>query len=54
MLDPELPAHDQLADADDTLGWDRSQHGRMVDHADETPLETVAYDPAADPFLTGG
>lgn len=53
MADPELPAHDKLADADDVLGWDRGVHGRMLDHADDTPVSTVAYDPAADPFLAG-
>lgn len=51
----ELPAHDQLADADDELGWDRELHGRMVDAAaPDDAVGTMAYDPAADPFLTGG
>ena len=54
MADPELPAHDQLADDLDELGWDRAAHGRMADHADDAPVPTVAYDPAADPFLTEG
>ena len=53
MADPELPAHDKLADADDVLGWDRNVHGKMADHADDTPLETVAYDPDSDAFLRG-
>lgn len=54
MTDPELPAHDRLADDRDELGWDRDEHGRMLDHADDTPVETIPYDPAADPFLTEG
>ena len=49
----ELPAHDKLADANDVLGWDRTVHGRMLDHADDIPPETVPYDPATDPFLVG-
>jgi hypothetical protein len=48
--DPDLPLHDELADEDDELGWDRDQHGRMVDHAAPAP-KTVPYDPDADPFL---
>lgn len=53
MTDPELPPHDQLADENDELGWDRSQHGLMADAA-APPPETVPYDPATDPFLTEG
>lgn len=49
----ELPAHDQLADDQDELGWDRSVHGLMADAA-APPPETVPYDPAADPFLREG
>ncbi len=52
--DPDLPSHDRLADADDELGWDVDQHGRMWDHAAPSgAVRTVAYDPDADPFLTG-
>lgn len=29
----ELPAHDQLADDADELGWDVDQHGRMREFA---------------------
>ena len=54
MADPELPAHDKLADADDILGWDREIHGKMLDHADDSPVSTVPYDPAADQFLREG
>lgn len=51
----DLPAHDQLADADDELGWDRDVHGRMVDAAaPDDAVTTVPYDPATDPFLAGG
>lgn len=50
----ELPAHDQLADADDELGWDRSVHGKMSDAASDDEPETVTYDPRTDPFLTEG
>jgi hypothetical protein len=46
-----LPPHDQLADADDELGWDRSVHGLMRAAVADPPA-TVPYDPAADPFLT--
>lgn len=50
----ELPAHDQLADAEDALGWDRSVHGLMADHAaPDDAVQTVPYDPATDPFLQG-
>lgn len=31
--EPTLPPHDQLADEDDELGWDRDEHGRMADYA---------------------
>ena len=51
MSDPQLPAHDRLADERDELGWDREQHGRMADHASDDEPETVPYDPYADPFL---
>lgn len=54
MPDPELPAHDQIADPLDELGWDRDKHGRMRDHADNRPVPTVPYDPADDPFLNEG
>ena len=50
----ELPLHDQLADADDELGWDRDLHGKFVDFATDDEPETVPYDPAADPFLKEG
>lgn len=51
----ELPPHDQLADDQDQLGWDRELHGRMVDFAGpDDAVETVPYDPAADPFLREG
>ena len=50
----ELPAHDRLADEDDESGWDRAEHGRMADYAaPDDAVETVAYDPDADPFLRG-
>lgn len=51
----ELPPHDQLADEDDELGWDRELHGRMVDAA--APYDAVTtepYDPDSDPFLREG
>jgi hypothetical protein len=52
MTEPdELPAHDRLADEDDVLGWDVDKHGRMADAASDEEPETIAYDPAADPFL---
>ena len=48
MTDPvdyppeELPAHDQLADDADELGWDVDLHGRMVDAAtDDDAVPTV-------------
>lgn len=45
----EFPAHDQLADEDDELGWDREVHGLMADAAsDDEPL-TVPYDPESNP-----
>jgi hypothetical protein len=51
----ELPAHDRLADADDELGWDVEQHGRMVDAAaPDDAVPTVPYDPDDDPFLREG
>lgn len=51
---PDLPPHDQLADEDDELGWDREKHGKMIDAATEdNTVATVEYDPMADPFLTG-
>ena len=51
----QLPPHDQLADDQDELGWDREKHGRMRDHAaPDDAVETVPYDPAADPFLQEG
>jgi hypothetical protein len=50
-----LPAHDQLADGDDELGWDRELHGRMADAAaPDDAVTTTPYDPAADPFLQEG
>jgi hypothetical protein len=51
--DRDLPAHDQLADDRDELGWDRSVHGLMADAATDEEPETVPYDPADDPFLRG-
>lgn len=50
----ELPPLDQLADADDELGWDRALHGLMVDASTDDEPETVAYDPDDDPFLQEG
>lgn len=41
MSDPDLPRHDELADDDDLLGWNTTEHGRMVEYADDTPLPTV-------------
>lgn len=35
----DYPPPGELADADDTLAWDRERHGRMADHA--TPDDTV-------------
>ncbi len=53
--DPDLPAHDQLADDADELGWDVEQHGRMRDYAAPSgAVQSVPYDPDADPFLTEG
>jgi hypothetical protein len=51
----QLPPHDRLADDQDELGWDRDKHGRFADFATgpEGEPETVPYDPADDPFLTG-
>lgn len=40
----ELPAHDQLADDNDQLGWDRDLHGRMADYA--APDDAVPTVPA--------
>lgn len=54
MADPELPKHDELADDQDELGWNRDIHGKMIDFADDTPIETLPYDPDADPFLSEG
>lgn len=54
MSDPLLPKHDRLADEDDQLGWDRTEHGRMLDFAIEDEPETIPYDPARDPFLQEG
>ncbi len=42
----QLPAHDQLADDFDELGWDTDLHGRMVDAA--TDDDTVTTVPAED------
>lgn len=45
--DPKL---DELADDEDTLGWDRDEHGKFVDFAtgrDEEP-STFAYVPGVD------
>ncbi len=40
--DSDLPAHDRLADADDELGWDVEQHGRMREYAtDDAEVLTV-------------
>ncbi len=40
--DPDLPAHDRLADDADELGWDRGQHGRMREYAtDDAEVRTV-------------
>jgi hypothetical protein len=50
----ELPKHDQLADEDDELGWDRDRFGSMADYASDDEPETVPYDPDADPFLLEG
>lgn len=51
----ELPPHDQLADEDDELGWDRSLHGLMADAAaPDDAVTTEPYDPASDPFLQEG
>jgi hypothetical protein len=44
----ELPPHDQLADADDELDWEREQYGRMADAA-APPPETVPYASGKDP-----
>ncbi len=53
--DPDLPAHDQLADDADELGWDREKHGRMSDHAAPSgAVQTVPYDLDADRFLAEG
>lgn len=38
----DLPRHDQLADDQDQLGWDRDLHGRMRDYAtDDDAVQTV-------------
>ncbi len=53
--DWDLPAHDRLADADDEFGWDVEQYGRMRDYAAPSgAVQTVPYDPDADPFLAEG
>jgi hypothetical protein len=41
------PAHDELADADDELGWDREQHGRMRDQdTDDDEIQTEPWKPS--------
>lgn len=52
----QLPAHDQLADDADELGWDRDKHGRMADFAVPPggEIQTEPYDPDRDPFLREG
>jgi hypothetical protein len=49
----ELPAHDQLADEDDELGWDREKHGLFADFStgEDWAPKTVPYNPERDPFL---
>lgn len=42
------PAHDELADDQDELGWDRAQHGRMRDQdTDDDAIETTPFEPGA-------
>ncbi len=44
--DPDLPAHDQLADDADELGWQRDTHGRMREYAtDDDEIRTVPTEP---------
>jgi hypothetical protein len=40
----DTPPLDQLADAADSLGWDREKHGTYAEHA--TPDDTVTTVPA--------
>lgn len=41
------PPLDELADGQDTLGWDRDEHGRMRDQdADDDAVPTVPWSPA--------
>lgn len=42
------PAHNELADEDDELGWDRERHGRMRDQdTDDDTVLTVPLGPSA-------
>lgn len=50
----EYPAHDQLADEDDELDWDRAKLGPMLTAVRPEPVKTVPYDPSTDPFLQEG
>jgi hypothetical protein len=46
---PEYPDPGALADPDDTLGWDITRHGRMVQFTTpDDAVETVPYEPGAD------
>lgn len=55
MADPDLPAHDELADDADEQDWDRSQLGPMAEavtaHEDDEIPDVAPYDPARDKYL---
>lgn len=43
------PAHDQLADDQDELGWDREIHGRMAEQdTDDDAVPTELWGPRAE------
>ena len=42
--DPDLPAHDEYADAEDTNDWTVARDGRMADYA--TADDDVETEPA--------
>lgn len=57
MRDPDLPAHDELADDEDELDWRRDVIGTPDEVVAQVPAEDVTvapYDPGADPFLREG
>jgi hypothetical protein len=50
MTTPDLPAADELADENDTAGWDHDRDGSMADHGtDDDAVQTID----ADDYLGG-